>query len=57
MMRQTSARSQTNLATAKQQPLTLSLDYLRNMGAVSQRRAVEAAYRLAEVWRECLDER
>ena len=50
-------KAQKDLATAKQQPLTLSLDYLRNMGAVSQRRAVEAAYRLAEVWRECLDER
>ena len=49
-------KSQNNLDSAKQQPLSLSLDYLRNMGAVSQRRSIEAAYRLAEVWKECLKE-
>jgi hypothetical protein len=47
-------KSQKDLDSAKQQPLSLSLDYLRNMGAVSQRRSIEAAYRLAEVWRTCL---
>ena len=47
-------KAQTDLDSAKQQPLKLSLEYLRNMGQVSQQRAVEAAYRLAEVWRECL---
>jgi hypothetical protein len=47
-------KAQPDLDTAKQQPLELSVDYLRNMGDVSQQRAVEAAFRLAEVWRECL---
>jgi len=49
-------KAQTDLDSAKQQPLKLSVEYLRNMGQVSQQRAVEAAYRLAEVWRECLKE-
>ena len=47
-------KAQKELETAKRQPLKLSVEYLRNMGDVSQQRAVEAAYRLAEVWRECL---
>jgi hypothetical protein len=47
-------KAQQDLETAKRQPLKLSVEYLRNMGDVSQQRAVEAAYRLAEVWRECL---
>ena len=47
-------KAQKDLETAKRQPIKLSVEYLRNMGDVSQQRAVEAAYRLAEVWRECL---
>jgi hypothetical protein len=47
-------KAQKDIETAKRQPLKLSVEYLRNMGDVSQLRAVEAAYRLAEVWRECL---
>jgi hypothetical protein len=46
--------AQKDLDSAKRQPLSLSLSYLRNMGVVSQRRAVEAAYRLSAVWKECL---
>jgi hypothetical protein len=49
-------KAQKDLDSAKQQPLKLSVEYLRNMGQVSQQRAGEAAYRLAEVWRECLNE-
>lgn len=33
------------------QAINLSEAYLKNAGGVAQRRAVQAAYRLAEVWR------
>lgn len=36
------------------QEIELSEAYLKNAGRVAQRRAVQAAYRLAEVWRQAL---
>jgi hypothetical protein len=36
------------------QEIELSEAYLQNAGRVSQRRAIQAAYRLAEVWREAI---
>jgi hypothetical protein len=38
----------------KPETLELSESYLKNAGRVAQVRAVEAAYRLAGVWKECL---
>jgi hypothetical protein len=38
----------------KPEVLELSESYLKNAGKVAQVRAVEAAYRLTEVWRDCL---
>lgn len=40
----------------KPEVLDLPEDYLRNAGRVAQIRAVEAGYRLAGVWKECLGE-
>jgi hypothetical protein len=40
--------------TEKPQPIDLSEDYLKNAGRVAQVRAIEAAYRLAETWRQGL---
>jgi hypothetical protein len=39
----------------KPETLELSEQYLKNAGRVAQVRAVEAAYRLAGVWRVCLE--
>jgi hypothetical protein len=47
---------QTEPEKAREQPLILSEAYLRNLGKVSQERAVQSAYRLAEVWKRALAE-
>jgi len=39
---------------AEPEPIDLPEAYLKNAGRVAQRRAVEAAYRLAETWRRAL---
>jgi hypothetical protein len=38
----------------KPEVLEVSEPYLKNAGRVAQVRAVEAAYRLAEIWKECM---
>lgn len=38
----------------KPEVLELSEPYLKNAGRIAQVRAVEAAYRLAEVWKDCM---